>query len=180
MGFIVGLLIGVAIVTVGVIYVTRNYMLVKYKVDGSFDKVTQAVEEVIPSFPGWGFPIPSWNFYKSQLEKNLVYDNITNMMLYFVCKPKHANSVLSVAPQMAGIMPCTWAVYETTDGSVYIAKMNIGLMGLLFSGIIKKTMKDVAQSEEQMFAKIREKLGSSNKKRSGLFSAYRIGRSTEF
>ena len=82
------------------------------------------------------------------------------MVMYFVCKPQHANSVLSVEPKMGGIMPCTWAVYETTDGEVYIAKMNIGLMSKLFSGVIGKVMKDVAQTEEEMLSKIRKKTSS--------------------
>lgn len=157
---LIGIVVGLIIAAVATIWVARKNMVVNYKINGSFEQVTKAIEEVIPSFPGWGFPIKSWEFYKSQLSKDLTYDNISNMVMYFVCKPEHANSVLSVEPKMGGIMPCTWAVYETTDGDVYIAKMNIGLMSKLFAGVTGTVMKDVAQTEEAMLSKIREKTSS--------------------
>ena len=54
-------------------------------------------------------------------------------------------------------MPCSWAVYETTDGKVYISKMNIALMSMVYPGFIGKIMKDVAQTEKAMLSKIKDK-----------------------
>jgi len=138
------------------IFIMGKYMIAHYKINGSFDEVEKAIKEVIPQFQGWGFPIPDWQFYKSQLSKNFTYDNITNMVMHFVCKPAHANKILGVDPNFGGIMPCTWAVYETKNGEVYIAKMNIGLMNKMYFGLINEIMTDVAKTEEAMLALIRE------------------------
>ena len=64
-------------------------------------------------------------------------------------------------------MPCPWAVYETKNGEVYIAKMNIALMSKMYFGVIGKVMKEVAETEKEMFSKIRrlvkeKKLSSEN------------------
>ncbi len=136
------------------VYFMRRYMVADYEVRGSFDSVNRAIMEAVPQFEGWSFPIERWEFYKSQLSKNLTYNNITNMVMHFVCKPSHANAVLRNDPTMGAIMPCTWAVYETTDGKVHIAKMNIGLMSKMYSGVIKEVMKDVAETESEMLNSI--------------------------
>ena len=137
-------------------YAMRKFMIAEFKMEGSFESVNEAIKEAIAQFEGWALPIPSWQFYRSQLAKNLTYDNITNMIMHFVCKSSHANRILRVNPNFGGIMPCTWAVYETTDGKVHIAKMNIGLMSRMFSGTIKEVMADVAKTEEAMLEKVRQ------------------------
>ena len=45
-------------------------------------------------------------------------------------------------------MPCRIGVYETKDGKVHIAEMDIGLMSKMFGGTIVKVMAKVAQEEE--------------------------------
>ncbi len=153
--FLVGIIVGMLIFAV----IMKKYMIVNYKLNGSFEDVKAIVEETIPEFEGWGFPIPAWQFYQSQISKGLNYDNIKDMVMYFVCKPAHANKVISIDPKLGGIMPCTWAVYETREGEVYIAKMNIALMSKMYFGVIGEVMRDVAKTEEKMLERIREKLG---------------------
>jgi len=151
-GIVIGFVIGAGVF----LFAMRKFMLVRYEIPGSFDSVQKALKEAVPSFDGWGFPIPAWEFYKSQNSKGLTYKNIRNMVMHFVCKPKHANEVLSVDETMGGIMPCTWALYEAADGKVYIAKMNIALMSKMYTGTIARVMKDVAQTEEAMLEKIKK------------------------
>jgi len=136
--------------------IMRKCMIAHYKIDGNFQEVEQAIKEVVPQFEGWSFPIPDWQFYKAQLSKNFTYDNITNMVMHFVCKSAHANKILKAEPNMSGIMPCTWAVYETKNSEVYIAKMNIGLMSKMYFGLIREIMTDVAKTEAAMLSKINE------------------------
>lgn len=137
-------------------FIMKKYMIAHYRIDGSFQEVEQAIKEAVPQFKGWSFPIPDWQFYKAQLSKNFTYDNITNMVMHFVCKSAHANKILKVEPNMGGIMPCTWAVYETKNSEVYIAKMNIGLMSKMYSGLIREIMTDVAKTEAAILSKVNE------------------------
>jgi hypothetical protein len=93
---LIGVVIGMIIAEIIFIYVMKKYMIVRYRMKGSFEDVEAAIKEVVPSFEGWSFPIPDWEFYKSQLSKGLTYKNIKNMIMHFVCKPAHANRVISV------------------------------------------------------------------------------------
>jgi len=146
---IVGFLFGLALAFYLFISTMRSKMIVEYKSSYNFEETCKRIEEVIPKGEGWGFPIPVWKFYKSQLSKNLTYDNITNCQIYFVCKPKHANTVVSDDPKWSGIMPCSWSVYELKNGDTYIAKMNIALMAMMFTGVLGSVMKEVARDEEK-------------------------------
>ncbi len=150
---LVGILIGCLIFFI----IMKKYMVVSYHINGPFEEVCKAVEEVVPQEEGWGFPVKQWDLYHSQLSKGLQYENIKNLVIYFVCKPIMANRVLKEDPKMAGIMPCSWAVYETTNGKVFIAKMNIPLMSKMYFGIIGDTMKEVAKAEESMMSKIQSR-----------------------
>jgi len=150
------ILIGVVIGLVLAAYGMTKYMIVSIKIEGkTFDELNEAIKKTIPSFEGWSFPIETWKFYESQLSKGLTYDNIKNMVIHFVCKPALANQMLRRFPYFGGIMPCSWAVYETVDGELYIAKMNIKLMSYIFQGFIGKLMKEVAKTEEEMLEKIK-------------------------
>jgi len=82
------------------------------------------------------------------------------MVMYFVCKPSHANRVLSVDPSLAAIMPCTWALYEDHRGRVHLCKMNIALMQYMYGGVIGEVMRDVARTEKRMLESIRERLSA--------------------
>lgn len=158
---LLGLILGIILSGLAFVYILKKYMMVSVKIEGSFDEVEQAVKSVVPQFKGWGFPIPDWQFYKSQLSKGLSYDNIKSMVMHFVCNPMHANKVLKVDPKLAGIMPCTWAVYEDKNGGVFIAKMNIALMSRMYFGVIGKVMKDVADIEKKMLAEVKKKIAEN-------------------
>ncbi len=154
LGLISGFIVGIAVF----FYVMKNYMISNHKVNGSFEQIQKVIQEIIPQKKGWGFPLPEWDIFKSQIANNLTYKNIKNMVIYFVCNPSIANKVLSVDPNMGGIMPCSWAVYETVSGDVFIAKMNIPLMSKMFFGVVGKAMSEVAQIEKVMMNDIKEKM----------------------
>ena len=72
-----------------------------------------------------------------------------------LCKPEYAQSVLKTDPDVACLMPCSIAVWESDDGRVYVSKMNTGLMGKMFGGNIAKVMGgQVAEDEHAMLAGI--------------------------
>ncbi len=136
--------------------VLRAKMISNVKSKYNFEETCKKIEEVVPKGEGWGFPIPAWEFYESQIKKNLKYDNIKNCKIYFVCKSKYANQVVSDDPKWSGIMPCSWSVYELTNGDTYVAKMNIPLMSKMFTGVLGTVMKKVAKEEEEFIKEIAE------------------------
>lgn len=156
---VLSFLMGVIVVIGIFIYTMQNYMLVKHVFKGSsFDDVNQAIEKCIPEHKGWGFPLDNWHFSKMLQSKGLKCENLENVMIHFVCNANHAHKMLSDSPFFSGMMPCSWSVYETQDGVVYISKMNIKLMSNIFFGEAGKVMKEVAQAEDMMMSKLREEL----------------------
>lgn len=143
----VGVLAGVILTALGVVYAMRTRMVVAHPSRRSFEDTCAAIERVIPANKGWGFPIPSWNFYETFVKKNLVPKGLRKLRVFFVCKSALASRVIADTPPMAGIMPCSWAVYEKEDGSVWLSKMNIGLMAMMFSGAIREAMSEVARMD---------------------------------
>ncbi|AEA33597.1 DUF302 domain-containing protein [Hippea maritima] len=122
----------------------------------SFEETCSAIEKVVPEFAdeGWGFPFGKWDFYKVFESRNIEVKDINKIMVYFLCNAKLAAQVINVNPAMMGIMPCSWAVNEKTDGKVYIAKINIGLMSKMFTGTIREMMLEVEETEKRMFERI--------------------------
>jgi len=151
---VVGLIVGVAVTGMAVLWLMRTRMVVARKSGRSFDDTCDAIERVVGSEKGWGFPIPTWNFYERFREKGCVPKGFRRIKVYFVCNTRLASGVLEDTPPMAGIMPCSWAVYELEDGTVWLSKMNIGLMAKMFSGVVKRAMQQVEEADERFLGEV--------------------------
>ncbi len=145
---IAGIVAGTVLTGAVVVWLMRTRMLVAHRSRRSFEDTCAAIETVVLSHKGWGFPIETWNFYETFARKNVVPENIRKIKVFFVCNAAHASRVITADPSMAGMMPCSWAVYELDDGSVWVSKMNIGMMAGMFSGVIGRTMREVAEADE--------------------------------
>ena len=143
-----GIVAGTAATAAVVVWLMRTRMLVAHRSRRSFEETCAAIETVVLSHKGWGFPIETWNFYETFRKKDLVPDNVRKIRVFFVCNAALASRVISADPSIAGMMPCSWAVYELEDGSVWVSKMNIGMMARMFAGVIGDTMKTVAEADE--------------------------------
>ena len=154
--FIGGLLAGAGALGVAGMKLFQSKMVVEIESPKSFEETCEAIEKTIPEFAdeGWGFPFDKWNFYKVFEKNNIEVPDIRKLMVYFICNARLSAKVINENNAMAGIMPCSWAVMEKTDGKTYIAKMNIGLMSKMFTGTIKETMEIVEETEKRMFERI--------------------------
>ena len=75
-------------------------------------------------------------------------ENVKRIRLYFMCNPKVAKVVLGAEPKLSAIMPCSWSVYELTDGTVWVSHMNIDLMAKMMGGVVGRAMGGVAKADE--------------------------------
>jgi len=135
-------------------WMMRTRMVVAGRSNASFDETCERIERVVPAGDGWSFPIPSLDMYDKLAAKHQAPDGIRRIRLFFVCKPALAKRVLSDTPKMAAIMPCSWAVYELDDGSVWLAKMNISLMARMFSGPVASAMGEVAAADDTFLGEV--------------------------
>ena len=157
----ISILAGALSVTALIAYTMRNHMITAIKIDAPFEKVCSKIGEALTSVPGWGHPLPDWDFHET-VAKTHYFENLSKKKIFFVCKAEYANRIVDRFHHMGAMMPCAWALYETMSGEVYISKMNIGLMSKMFFGnIIGTTMGKVAREEKLILNKLQQLLKES-------------------
>ena len=146
---------GAVLMAILVVIAMRQKMIVAYHMDASFETVCDNIEKAIATVPGWGHPIPNWDFHGA-VSKTHYFENLKKKRIFFICKAEYANGIVDKFHHMGAMMPCAWAIYETTKGGVYLSKMNIGLMSKLFFGnVIGSNMGKVAKEEHQIMNELR-------------------------
>ncbi len=70
-----------------------------------------------------------------------------------LCHPAHAGKILKedVARPVSVFMPCSIAVYEKTDGKVYVASTNAALLGRVFGGVVAEVMGGAVAEAQARF-----------------------------
>jgi len=91
---------------------------------------------------GWKVP-KSW---KKDFQKNLkkvTKEDIGKNLVFSMCEPWAAVKLLKhdKYKKFLAMMPCSFAVYEKSDGKVYASFMNIQLMGQMYKG--QKEIEDL-------------------------------------
>ncbi len=151
---IVGIVGGIVLAAVVGVSMMRSKMVVSQLSAHSFDETCARVEKVVGEAEGWSFPNESFDMGAKLAQKNALPDNLKRIKQYYVCSPKIAKTVLGDSPHLSAIMPCTWAVHEKADGSVWLASMNIPMMSKLMGGVVGSAMGIVASAEEGFMEKI--------------------------
>lgn len=84
---------------------------------------------------GWKVP-KSWtkNFQKNL--KHVTKEDIGKNLVIEMCEPYEAVKLLKHDryKKFLSMMPCSVAVYEKSDGKVYLSMMNIQMMGQMYQG----------------------------------------------
>ncbi len=151
-GALIGLLLAVLLM--------RFRMIETLEVGGEFDRVCEALSEAIPEEDGWGMPVPPWDMHAAVSAK-APFEKIRKLKVFFSCKALYARRIVDACPWMSGVMPCSWAVYETEDGRVFLAKMNIPLMAWVFAGgVVGRIMGAVGREEESILERLRSRMSS--------------------
>ncbi len=91
---------------------------------------------------GWKVP-KKW---KKNFQKNLKHvtkEDIGKNLVFSMCEPWAAVKLLKHDryKKFLAMMPCSFAVYEKSDGKVYASFMNIQLMGQMYKG--QKEIEDL-------------------------------------
>ncbi len=150
LGFVAGLLFTAAVV----LWLMRTRMIVTHRSRRTFEETCATLEKTVTGTKGWGLPVPTFDLGARFLEKQVMPENIRKLKIYFLCNSKLASQVVGTDARMAGMLPCTLAVYELADGGAWVAGMNIPLMSRMFSGVIGRVMRQVAASEERFHAAV--------------------------
>jgi uncharacterized protein (DUF302 family) len=147
--FIGGLILGIALTGFAIAFSMPRMMIEVNKSNLDFGQTVDRVQ-VAAAENGWKVS-KVYNIQKSLLDDGK--QDIGRMMVFSICKPDYAEEILKDdgRKKVSAMMPCRVSVYETGNGNVYIASMNVGLMSKLFGGVIEKVMKKVSKEQEEMF-----------------------------
>lgn len=144
--FSIGLVLGVLLTGLIASKTIPNLMLTVDKSALAFDETVYAIDNNAREH---GWTVSKIYDIQKSLHKAGHLD-INRIKVLSMCRPDHAGAILSDDDRkpVAALMPCRIGVYETADGSVYLTRMNVGLMSKMFGGVIQDVMARV-QVEQQ-------------------------------
>lgn len=82
--------------------------------------------------------------------------DIDAVRIYELCSSKYSAEILALDDEriVSPLMPCRVSIYEKSDGSVYIGRMNSELMARPFGGVIAEVMKVAAVETEAVISQL--------------------------
>jgi uncharacterized protein (DUF302 family) len=93
-----------------------------------------------------------------ELEKSIEKNGggvVRPVRLVNICQARHAARIMhdDTARRVSVLMPCTISVYEKSDGSVWVAAMNPGLIAPFFGGVVARVMGGPIAREQAAFVR---------------------------
>ncbi|GAB6062540.1 DUF302 domain-containing protein [Deferrisoma palaeochoriense] len=147
-----GFVAGLVVMGLVVMNVMPSAMFSVHQSKFDVEKTVQAIKESAER-AGWKVP-KIYNFTASLAKDG--YTDVGEMRVLSLCKADYAHEILKDEEnrKITAMMPCRIGVFETSDGRVWIAGMNIGVMSRMFGGVIEEVMGRVAQEEARFLAPV--------------------------
>jgi uncharacterized protein (DUF302 family) len=148
--FLVALLLGIF----GTLFViksqTANLLVKEIESPYSFEETLTTLEANAKAL-GWKVP-SKWKANFQANFRKIVGTDIGPMQLLKMCEPQIAADLLQADENkyLSVMMPCTFAVYEKSDGKTYIAMMNLGVVGQAIGGDVVTAMEKAMPDMEKM------------------------------
>ncbi len=127
-----------------------------FRVDTSTLSFEETVSSLTESAQQNGWVIPDTRDLQHEYHEAELTDMTKCTILYF-CNPQGGYKILTSSDKnksMSVMMPMGVSIYETTDGQVEIAAMNLSLMSNFFGGAVKEVLKDGGERYEKSLAGI--------------------------
>jgi len=131
-----------------------NLMFSVHKSKLGFEETVSAIEKAGKESE-WYNPVIT-DHYK--IEKELGYENANKVTTISMCRPHSAHKILKTDKnkKLAVMMPMQIAVYKTADGQVYVAWMNIKVMGKMFGTEVAEIMGEAEKHLHEVHKEIIE------------------------
>jgi uncharacterized protein (DUF302 family) len=132
----------------------RNMMFTVHRSELDFDETVEALRTSAEKH-GWDIPMVH------DLQNNYQeagYEDMTRVTTLYFCNPDGGYRILrdDENKPMAVMMPMGVSVYETQDGEVYIAGMNLERMSIMFGGEVKEVLRQGTANYARTMADIGE------------------------
>ena len=152
-GIIIGLVAGALIAVLVIFFSSPSLMLKENKSKHDFETTLAEIEKSVESL---GWKIPHINDLQATMHK--FGKDVRRVKVYEICHPDHAYKILKQDDEriVSSLMPCRIAVYEKSNGNIYVSRMNAGLMSKPMSRIIRSTMSEAAADSEKILSYVIE------------------------
>ena len=130
----------------------RRMMFTVHHSELDFDETVARLNESAQKY-GWEIPMVH-DLQKRYQEAG--YTDMTKVKTLYFCDPHGGYRILQddVNKPMSVMMPMGVSVYETRDGQVYIAGMNLDRMSMMFGGVVKEVLREGAANYAQALANV--------------------------
>jgi len=114
--------------------------------------IDETVEKIQANAKAIGWVAPDVRNMKKSILKNGGKDIGGEVRIVELCNAGHAGKILSddEGRYSALLMPCAIAVYNKSDGKVYVSNMKAGKMGSMMGGIVGEVMADVDVDQKKI------------------------------
>lgn len=144
-----GLLAGIIFSGIALSISSGNMMVKEFKSPYDFDKTVNVMVDRINGAEGWH--VTGIIDQNKEVMENGGF-SIGNFKIIKYCSGKYSAEMLKAddRKKIGNMMPKTFAVYEKSDGQVFVSTMNGGIMGKLFGGETERIIEEVSLEVESM------------------------------
>lgn len=146
-----GFLLGIVFTAITINISAGKMMLKEIKSPYDYEKTVEIIANRIDNAPGWHV-VEIYDMNEEVIKNG--GDAIGKYTIIKYCSGKYASEMLSADDRkpMGAMMPKAFAVYEKSDGQVYIATANGAVMGKLFGGETESIIERVSLEIEQILS----------------------------
>lgn len=150
-GIIIGVISGLILGLLIVFLMAPSLMFREDQNNRDFDATVTALEKAIEE-RGWKTPA----IHDLQATMKKFGRDVKSVKVLEICNPDLSFEILNRSKEkiVSSMMPCRISVYEKEDGSVWISRMNSGLIGKPMSPVIRKTMSRATAEMEEIIAEV--------------------------
>jgi len=141
--FAAGFLWGIAATFIFGIIFLRNSLIHEYQSKLGFEETVTTLGNNAKATKGWLVRKPSCSLPQPK-------DN-TKIAAMKLCHAKYASDLLNSesSRKISAMIPCTFAVYQKSDGKTYVARMNISLLGSILGGSSAKIFPSKVNPDQE-------------------------------
>ncbi len=146
-----GLVLGIVLTAVVGFYSLPGMMMLEDESPRPFEPTVAAFEQAVAD---GGWTVLAVHDMQQILERH--GHQVAAVKVFELCSSRYSAEVLAEddARLISPLMPCRVAIYEKSDGSTHIARMNSELMARPFGGVIARVMNLAAVETEDIIASV--------------------------
>jgi uncharacterized protein (DUF302 family) len=112
------------------------------------------VDTIVKTAEGLQWKVPAIHPLHESMDK--AGFSVEKASVIELCRPDYAVRLLEQddTRSITSLMPCRIAVYQRSDGSVIVSRMNTALMSKMFGGLVTEVMSQASADSEQIITSV--------------------------